>query len=148
MAEPRAGGVELAVRVGDLLSAPPWRDVAPRAQTVLRAALGPVGREEDLLTAPSRPSEAVEQAQGHDSTELALARALGAEWLDRYLLEWHLVGLEIDGEDLIAAGIPEGPAVGRGLAEALRRKLDGEIEGRQRELEVALAAARESDEVA
>lgn len=149
LVRPRDGGVELAARVGDLLSAPPWRDVAPRAQTVLRAALGPAGREEELVSAtPSRPSQAVEQAQGHDSTELALARALGAEWLDRYLLEWHLVGLEIDGEDLIAAGIPEGPAVGLGLAEALRRKLDGEIEGRERELEVAIAVARESDGVA
>ena len=149
LVEPRSGGVELAARVGDLLSAPPWRDVAPRAQTVLRAALGPPGREEELVAAtPSRPSQAVEQAQGHDSAELALARALGAEWLDRYLLEWHLVGLEIDGEDLIAAGIPQGPAVGRGLAEALRRRLDGEIEGRERELEVALAAARGDDGVA
>ena len=149
LAKPRSGGVELAARVGDLLSAPPWRDVAPRAQTVLRAALGPAGREEELVAAaPSRPSEAVEQAQGHDSAELALARALGAEWLDHYLLEWHLVGLEIDGEDLIAAGISQGPAVGRGLAEALRRKLDGEIEGRERELEVALAAARGNDGVA
>ncbi len=149
LVEPRSGGVELAARVGDLLSAPPWRDVAPRAQTVLRAVLGPIGREEELVTAvPSQPSQAVEHAQGHDSAELALARALGAEWLDRYLLEWHLVGLEIDGEDLIAAGIPQGPAVGRGLAEALRRKLDGEIEGRQDELEVALAAARGDDGVA
>ena len=149
LTQPRDGGVELAARVGDLLSAPPWREVAPRAQTVLRAALGPAGSEEGLAAAaPSRPSEAVEQAQGHDSAELALARALGAEWLDRYLLEWRLVGLEIDGEDLIAAGIPEGPAVGRGLAEALRCKLDGEIEGRERELEIALATARESDGVA
>ena len=58
-----------------------------------------------------------------------LARALGAEWLDRYLAEWRSVDLEIDGADLIAAGVPEGPALGRGLREALRRKLDGEIVG-------------------
>lgn len=145
---PRSGGVELAARVGDLLSAPPWRDVAPRGQTVLRAALGPGGREQELLDPPARPSQAVERAQGHDSAELALARAQGAEWLDRYLLEWRLVDLEIDGEDLIAAGIPEGPAVGRGLEEALRRKLDGEIEGREPELRVAVAAARSADGVA
>ena len=56
-----------------------------------------------------------------------LARALGAEWLDAYLLEWRGVSLEIDGAELIDAGVPEGPAVGRGLAEALRMKLDGEL---------------------
>jgi tRNA nucleotidyltransferase (CCA-adding enzyme) len=56
------------------------------------------------------------------------------------------VKLEIDGEDLIAAGVPEGPAVGAGLAEALRRKLDGEISGRKQEIEVALGAARGADD--
>ena len=35
--------------------------------------------------------------------------------------------LEISGDDLLAAGVPEGPAVGRGLAAALRAKLDGEV---------------------
>ena len=50
--------------------------------------------------------------------------------------------LEIDGEDLIAAGVPEGPAVGRGLEAALDAKLDGEISGREAELAYALAEAR------
>ena len=43
--------------------------------------------------------------------------------------------------DLIAAGVPEGPAVGRGLAAALDAKLDGEAANRDEELRVALAAA-------
>ena len=51
-------------------------------------------------------------------------------------------GLEIDGSDLIAAGVPEGTELGRGLREALHRKLDGEVEGRDEELAAALAAAR------
>jgi tRNA nucleotidyltransferase (CCA-adding enzyme) len=80
--------------------------------------------------------------------ELVLGRALGAEWLDRYLLEWRNVGLEIDGRDLIAAGVPEGPAVGRGLAEALRRKLDGQIAGREEELKAALEGAGGTNGVA
>jgi len=67
---------------------------------------------------------------------------MGAEWLDQYLRRWRGVALEIDGADLIAAGVPEGPAVGRGLGEALKRKLDGEIEGREEELQAALEAAR------
>lgn len=143
LVEPRAGGFELAGRVAELLSAPPWEGEAPRAEAVLRAALGPAGGEEELAGArPARPSEAVDLARGHEPAELALARAQGAEWLDRYLLEWRPVRLEIDGEDLLAAGIPQGPAVGRGLATALRRKLDGEVSGREQELDVALAAAR------
>jgi hypothetical protein len=90
----------------------------------------------------------VELAAGRDPVELVLARALGAEWLDRYLTEWREVSLEIDGSDLVTAGVPQGPALGRGLRESLRRKLDGEIAGREQELETALAAARGSDGVA
>jgi hypothetical protein len=43
----------------------------------------------------------------------------------------------------MAAGIPEGPDIGRGLVAALYAKLDGEISGREGELNVALAAARQ-----
>jgi len=50
------------------------------------------------------------------------------------------VTLEIDGEDLLAAGVPEGPDVGRALAAALDRKLDGEAAGREAELAAALDA--------
>lgn len=143
LAELRPAGIALAARVGELLAAAPWQGVAPRGPAMLAAALGNPGGEERLAAArPERPSQAVELAAGHDAVELVLARALGAEWLDRYLLEWRSVGLEIDGDDLIAAGMREGPAVGRGLDEALRRKLDGEIAGREAELKAALAAAR------
>jgi tRNA nucleotidyltransferase (CCA-adding enzyme) len=62
--------------------------------------------------------------------------------------EWRGVELAIDGEDLVAAGIAEGPAVGRGLSVALQRKLDGEIDGREEELSTALEAAKEHDGVA
>jgi tRNA nucleotidyltransferase (CCA-adding enzyme) len=48
----------------------------------------------------------------------------------------------IDGDDLIAAGVPAGPAIGRGLEAVLRAKLDGEVRGRDEELAVALAASR------
>ena len=82
-------------------------------------------------------------ARHASGVELAIARALGAKWLDDYVDKWRHVGLEITGEDLLAAGVPEGPAVGRGLAAALARKLDGEIHGRDEELAAALEAARE-----
>jgi tRNA nucleotidyltransferase (CCA-adding enzyme) len=142
LVELRKEGPELARRVVELLAAPPWDEFAPLPEAVLAAA-GPAEPEAELAgTEPDSPSAAVELARGRDPVVLVLARALGAEWLDRYLLEWRQVALEIDGDDLIAAGVPQGPALGRSLAEALRRKLDGEIEGRERELEAALAAAR------
>ncbi len=98
---------------------------------------------------PPAPPTPCGCAARRDPPELALARALGAEWLDRYLTEWRAVSLEIGGEDLIEAGVPEGPAVGRGLAAALRMKLDGELApGRAEELAAAVAAAGSDDGVA
>jgi tRNA nucleotidyltransferase (CCA-adding enzyme) len=52
------------------------------------------------------------------------------------------VRLEIGGDDLLAAGVPEGPAVGHALEETLRRKLDGLVAGREDELQTALGLAR------
>jgi tRNA nucleotidyltransferase (CCA-adding enzyme) len=140
--EPDALG--LAAAAGELTAAEPWRALVPRADAVLAAALGRgVGEARQLaLAKPARPSEAVERARGRSGVELVLARALGAEWLDRYVTEWRGVRLEIDGDDLIEQGVQEGPAVGRGLGEALRAKLDGEVQGRAEELRAALAAAR------
>jgi tRNA nucleotidyltransferase (CCA-adding enzyme) len=149
LVELREGEVELATRVADLLASEPWKGLVPRDRALLRAALGPAAGEQALAESqPERPSQAVELAASRDAVELVLARALGAEWLDRYLGEWRGVALEIDGEDMIAAGVEEGPAVGRGLKEALRRKLDGELSGRAEELAVALEAARSGDGVA
>lgn len=132
----------LAARVATLLTESPWDDVAPRDRAFLAAALGRWGKAEELAaTRPERPSDAVGLARSATPLELVLARALGADWLDRYMAEWRAVALEIDGDDLLAAGIPQGPRIGRGLQAALVRKLDGEISGRAQELEVALAAA-------
>jgi tRNA nucleotidyltransferase (CCA-adding enzyme) len=149
LVEPRQNGPQIAERVAELLSSPPWQSLVEAPAAILAAALGPVGGEEELARlVPASPSAAVAAASGRDSVQLVLARALGAEWLDRYQLEWRSVALEIDGADLIEAGIAEGPAVGRGLGEALRQKLDGDIEGREEELRVALLAAGDGDGVA
>jgi tRNA nucleotidyltransferase (CCA-adding enzyme) len=139
LVEMREGGVELARRVGELLATPVWIGFTERDRAVLAAALpGPA----PSLASPRRPSEAVELASGRDPVELLLARALGATWLDRYLEEWCHVVLEIDGQDLLAAGVPPGPTLGRGLRAALAAKLDGEVAGRDEELAAALAATR------
>jgi tRNA nucleotidyltransferase (CCA-adding enzyme) len=145
----RADGIDLVEKAAQLLGSDPWRNVAPRDRALLAAALGPPRGEVTLAAAtPERPSQAVALAASHDGIELVLARALGGEWLDRYVGEWRDVGLEIDGSDLIDAGLSQGPALGRGLEEALRRKLDGEVSGREQELAAALEAAGSGDGVA
>ena len=69
-----------------------------------------------------------------------MATAAGGTWIGPYLREWKHVRLEISGDDLLAAGVPRGPAIGAGLAGALDRKLDGELDdGRDAELAAALA---------
>jgi tRNA nucleotidyltransferase (CCA-adding enzyme) len=76
---------------------------------------------------------------------LALAMALGAphEPIVRWVTELRSVQLEITGDDLLAAGVPEGPGLGRALDETLNLKLDGLVSGREEELETALAVAGE-----
>jgi tRNA nucleotidyltransferase (CCA-adding enzyme) len=126
-----------------LAAAPPWSDWADRELAVMLAIVRPLPQIRELAAAtPERPSEAVRLASPWDPAQLLVARALGAEWLDRYADEWRHVVLEVTGDDLLAEGIPEGPAIGRGLEAALSGKLDGEISGREEELRIALAAAR------
>jgi tRNA nucleotidyltransferase (CCA-adding enzyme) len=133
--------IDEVVRV---LESPDWSQIAERTDAVLAAVTG-YGSEAitRLVEAnPARPSEAVALAHGRSGTELVLARAQGAEWLDPYVREWRRVRLEIDGRDLLDADVPQGPAVGRGLRAALDAKLDGEVTDRDAELARALAVAR------
>jgi tRNA nucleotidyltransferase (CCA-adding enzyme) len=106
--------------------------VAPRICTALREREHTPSELRALMG--SEPPEA-----------LALALALGApsEPVLRWATSLSAVGLEIGGDDLLEAGVPEGPAIGRALEETLRRKLDGLVDGRDEELETALALARE-----
>jgi tRNA nucleotidyltransferase (CCA-adding enzyme) len=101
-------------------------------------------REEvaEALAGALAPSEIARAAAGAPPELVALAGALGPEgqareWLDSL----RHVRLSIDGRDLIAAGVPEGPAVGRGLRGALAAKLDRGEMGREEELAEALIAA-------
>ena len=138
---------ELIDAVDGVMASEPWAGVVDRDKAVLAAALGRgLDAARELASAqPASPSGAVELARGHDGVALALARALGADWIDRYVSEWRKVRLSIDGDDLLAAGIPEGAALGRGLAAAMRARLDGETSGAEDELRIALDAAREDD---
>jgi len=97
------------------------------------------------LSEARRPSETADAVDGAGPEAVALAGALGPEeaardWLERL----RHVKLQIGGRDLLEAGIPEGPAVGRALHAALAAKLDGAAVGREAELAAALRAATET----
>jgi tRNA nucleotidyltransferase (CCA-adding enzyme) len=98
------------------------------------------------LATSHAPSEIAAAVGAAPPEVVALAGALGAgpqarEWLDKL----RGVRLEIDGHDLLAAGVPEGPAIGRGLRAALAAKLDRRASGREQELAQALDAAGASE---
>jgi tRNA nucleotidyltransferase (CCA-adding enzyme) len=122
-----------------------WLDAleltAPEREAVVAAALEAETLAERLAHA-RRPAQIAAAARGQPVEALAMAGAQGAgEPVRRWLDELRDVRLEITGEDLLAAGVPEGPAVGQGLEAALAAKLDGEASGRDDELAVALRAA-------
>jgi hypothetical protein len=143
--------LDLVARAHAVASRAPYAAGADAAAVFLAAASLRVG---DYATgaelAPARelaesretaPSALAARARGHSTTELVIARALGAAWIDDYVGKWRDIRLEIGGADLLAAGIPEGPALGRALEASLRAKQDGEASGRDAELAVALQAA-------
>jgi tRNA nucleotidyltransferase (CCA-adding enzyme) len=129
------GAGELAALLDRLAFDAPDRDAIAAA-----AARAPQLAAE--LERADRPSEIAAAAAGAGPELVALAGALGPE---RQAREWlsHLrkVGLEIDGSDLLDAGVREGPDVGRALRAALAAKLDGRASGREAELAEALRAA-------
>ena len=109
-------------------------DAAVRGRSVAQA-----------LSDASTPSAIAGVLRGADATLAALAGALGpADEARRWLSELRHARLEIDGGDLLAAGVAEGPAVGAGLRAALAAKLDGRVRGREAELAEALRAARDA----
>ncbi|MHB8243391.1 MAG: tRNA nucleotidyltransferase/poly(A) polymerase family protein [Solirubrobacteraceae bacterium] len=116
-------------------------------ERTMRAALVAPGLFKELTLA-AKPSEMHEALSAHTIEAIALGGAMGvgtssvtAEveiWFERL----RHVRLDIGGQDLLAAGIPAGPQIGRRLSHALARKMDGELPaGREAEL----AAALESD---
>jgi tRNA nucleotidyltransferase (CCA-adding enzyme) len=130
---------ELDLWLADLQLPAQERDAAARAARVAQR-IAMALRERD-----HSPSE-LRALLGREPLEaLALALALHAppEPILRWATSLRGVSLEISGDDLIAAGVPEGPALGRALEGTLRRKLDGLVSGRDEELETALLLARE-----
>jgi tRNA nucleotidyltransferase (CCA-adding enzyme) len=118
---------------------------APERDLVLRAAIRAGSLAEELANA-HESSEIYEIASRESLEGVALAGARGEPSRDeagvsahRWMTELRNVHLEITGEDLLAAGLAEGPEIGRRLQAALCAKLDGELaDGREAELAVAL----------
>ena len=110
----------------------------------IAAAAGQAPALARQLAAAVEPSQIAEAIGAGQPELVALAGALGVEgparrWLDAL----RHVRLDIDGEDLLAAGLTPGPAVGAGLAAARAARLDGRVHGRDEELAEALRVARE-----
>ena len=116
---------------------------APERDAVLRAARGAPPLPAALRDGP-RPSEVHAMLAGEPPETLALALALGAPGgvVHRFMTHLRDARLEIGGQDLLDAGVPPSEAIGRALDETLRRKLDGEVAGRDEELWTALEIAR------
>jgi tRNA nucleotidyltransferase (CCA-adding enzyme) len=148
-------GADRALAVLATLIAPdadplhPWLDrlafTRAERERVARAAL--VGPQLAHTLRRDMPDSEVHDLLRHEPLEaLAVALAWGApgEPVLRYASDLRGAHLEVTGADLLAAGVPESPALGAALEETLRRKLDGEVAGREQELELALRLAREA----
>jgi tRNA nucleotidyltransferase (CCA-adding enzyme) len=114
-----------------------------------RAVLRACARAPQLAAAmagAAQPSALARVLRGQPVEAVALAGAHGAgaparRWLD----ELRHVALAITGDDLLAAGVPHGPQIGRRLAAALDRRLDGALPaGREAELAAALQVPGDS----
>jgi tRNA nucleotidyltransferase (CCA-adding enzyme) len=117
---------------------------AGRRDTILAAA-GQAPALAAELSAARRPSEVARAAAGAPAELVALAGALedgAATAAQQWLAELRHVGLEIDGDDLVAAGVSPGPAIGAGLRAALSARLDGRANGADEQLAEALRVAR------
>ena len=139
------GAADRARAARERLADPAWAELVDSAQAMSEAARPGEGARRAVAAlarkTPERPSEGIGLVAGIRPVDLLMARIAGAEWLDEWVREWRDVSLEIDGDDLMEAGVAQGPAVGRGLDAALAARLDGEITSRDEELRVALAAA-------
>ena len=84
----------------------------------------------DLEREPMPPSRIVEILEPLDDAAieacmLAMGGGVAGDRMRRYLTELRHVRPELNGGDLIALGVPEGPRVGEMLAELRRARLDG-----------------------
>jgi tRNA nucleotidyltransferase (CCA-adding enzyme) len=112
--------------------------VRRRDAEAIAAAVTVAPRIVQRLSQPTDPAEVVGLAEPYapDAPLYALALSdLGP--LHGYFRELGGVRLDITGDDLAALGVAESPRVGEILDELRRRKLNGELAGRDEELDAA-----------
>jgi tRNA nucleotidyltransferase (CCA-adding enzyme) len=135
----RMGANEIYDWLGKLKLRRRDQDVVAGAVTLGQALAEKLGGE----VAPP-PSELHELLEGQPLEVLAFAvlRSDDPERTEQrvraYVERVRGVALEITGDDLKQAGVPESPALGRALKETLALKLDGFVSGRDEELRAAL----------
>lgn len=130
--------LDLAARAIEVLESATWRGRVTRGDAINESLFGRTPHVP--VEMPETPFIAVTVASRLSVGELLVNRAAGALWLDRYLEEWSTVRPSITGDDLVRAGLPQGPAIGIGLTAALRARLDDGVEGIEEELAIAVAA--------
>ena len=121
--------------------------LAEERERVLAGAFGAETLAAEIEGA-TRPSQLRRVLAAAPVEAVALAGALGSarapeipERARAWLSQLRGVRLQIGGADLLAAGLPEGPDIGRRLARVLDLRLDGELaDGRAAELRAALEA--------
>jgi tRNA nucleotidyltransferase (CCA-adding enzyme) len=110
--------------------------------TVVTEQIGGADTTADLLDLTlGMPVEALALAAATHDME-AGPNSYGRRVIEEWLRDRRHITLEINGEDLIAAGVPEGPEVGVRLEESYRLLIEERIEpGRDTELRAALEAS-------
>ena len=106
-------------------------------------SLSRAGSSSDSSWQPTPPRRGSSSIRTHPTGRCLRSRlprpGVASGWLERYFQELRDVRLEISGGDLAALGLEESPRVGEVLDEILRRKLNGELDGRDSELAAARA---------
>ena len=123
-----------------------WLDrlelLAAERDAVVAAALDAETMVERLEHA-HRASKIRHVTLGRPAEEIAMAAALGAaDAVERWKRDVRDARLQITGDDLLAAGVSEGPLVGRGLDAAWAALLDEGASDREAQLAAALGAAQ------
>ncbi|MGB1582206.1 MAG: hypothetical protein ACPHCI_00285 [Solirubrobacterales bacterium] len=145
----------LCARSMDAESAKPWlrdlglnqKDAAIVLEGITQAELVTVELSDDVSAA-----EVASALRRYHPETLCLAAGLPstppkyASMMREWLGDRSAGRLEISGADLRDAGIGEGPAIGKALSSTLDATLNGEVSGRQEQLEHALRIAREERE--
>ena len=100
---------------------------------------------ERLGSVALRPSEVDAILKTAKPATAVVVAAQGNALIPRWWSTMRDVRLAISGEDLVAAGIRPGPAIGRGLAVVRAAVLDGDVpDARDRQLDLALRVVRDA----